>query len=458
MLHNTTRRIILFVLWWSWTSALAGAAEGLKVHVGGIKALPGEIGVAVYNSNTGYPLHLEHAYALEWRELDTNQEAVDVVFDSIPSGQYAVSVLHDENGNRTTDRNSQAFPQEGVGFSNGPKVTHRVPRFHESAFTFSADETKEIALALDYETGQRNSGLPEEAPGLSQKADGQEGLVVRVEGIRSEKGELGVAVFNNKIGYPTDLKYVYDAEWIGLKPNERAVEAAFDALPEGKFAVSVFHDENGNRKLEKNFMGFPQEGVAFSNDQKVVWSAPKFEKSSFPLSQGEHKKITVLLDYRTPDEKDDQEVDAQVKRPEPQTPEARPEEMAKGLVVRVEGIRNSQGQMGAALFNEKRAYLLNLRRAYELQWAPLTEDRDSFKIVFDSIPAGEYAVAVFHDENGNSRMELNHQGFPKEGVGFSNNQKLLVGAPPFTKCKVALLPGESKTISVTLDYKERSIH
>jgi len=36
----------------------------------------------------------------------------------------------------------------------------------------------------------------------------------------------------------------------------------------GKYAVSVFHDENSNGKLDTNFLGIPREGVGASNNAK----------------------------------------------------------------------------------------------------------------------------------------------------------------------------------------------
>ena len=124
-------------------------------------------------------------------------------------------------------------------------------------------------------------------------------LEVRVEGTRTaKKGEVGVAVFNSRLGYPTHLEHAYETEWTGVQEGKEAVETVFDSLPAGEYAVSVLHDENGNRSLERSKLGFPKEGVAFSNDQKVKLSAPKFDKCKFHLSLGENKKIIVRLDYR----------------------------------------------------------------------------------------------------------------------------------------------------------------
>ena len=124
-------------------------------------------------------------------------------------------------------------------------------------------------------------------------------LEVRVEGIRSDKGgELGLAVFNSRTGYPIHIEHAYEAEWFKLQVGMGAVDAVFDSLPAGEYAVSVVHDVNGNRLLERSKLGFPKEGVGFSNDQKVRLSAPKFDKCKFTLSEGENKKIVIQLDYR----------------------------------------------------------------------------------------------------------------------------------------------------------------
>lgn len=57
-------------------------------------------------------------------------------------------------------------------------------------------------------------------------------------------------------------------------------------------------------------------------------------------------------------------------------------------------------------------------------------------IVFDSIPYGEYAAILFHDENSNG--EVDHSwGFPAEPMGFSNGWKLTLfsGMPNFSKLR-----------------------
>jgi uncharacterized protein (DUF2141 family) len=47
------------------------------------------------------------------------------------------------------------------------------------------------------------------------------------------------------------------------------------------------------------------------------------------------------------------------------------------------------------------------------------------------IEPGTYAIAVYHDENSNGKLDSNFIGIPREGVGFSNNAKGHMGPPKF---------------------------
>ena len=122
-------------------------------------------------------------------------------------------------------------------------------------------------------------------------------LRVRVEGIRDRKGEIGVALFNSPKGYPAHTEHAYEAEWVGLSKGQSTADVVFEGVPFGEYAVSVLHDENGNRKLERTTLGFPKEGVGFSNGQMVKLSAPKFKPSAFTLSEPE-RQLVIPLEYR----------------------------------------------------------------------------------------------------------------------------------------------------------------
>jgi uncharacterized protein (DUF2141 family) len=56
---------------------------------------------------------------------------------------------------------------------------------------------------------------------------------------------------------------------------------------------------------------------------------------------------------------------------------------------------------------------------------------------FLDMPSGSYAIALFHDENSNGKVDT-RLGIPTEGVGFSNNPHLWFGPPSFAAARFAL--------------------
>lgn len=56
--------------------------------------------------------------------------------------------------------------------------------------------------------------------------------------------------------------------------------------------------------------------------------------------------------------------------------------------------------------------------------------RNSAQVSFSGIAQGTYAVALVHDENGNSKMDM-AVFVPKEGFGFSRNPAVMTGPPKF---------------------------
>ena len=121
-------------------------------------------------------------------------------------------------------------------------------------------------------------------------------LTVRVEGISKAVGMIGVSLFNSPKGYPTRIEHAYESQWIELEVGQTSIDGEFEGIPFGKYAVSVVHDENGNKRLDMGPMGFPTEGVGFSNGQKIVMSVPKFSNSTISLTEMS-QNIVIKLDY-----------------------------------------------------------------------------------------------------------------------------------------------------------------
>jgi uncharacterized protein (DUF2141 family) len=71
----------------------------------------------------------------------------------------------------------------------------------------------------------------------------------------------------------------------------------FKEVTPGTYAVIVFHDENQDGKLDKNFLGVPQEGYAASNSVRHLMSAPEFEEASFVVPAAAVTPIKVQVRY-----------------------------------------------------------------------------------------------------------------------------------------------------------------
>jgi uncharacterized protein (DUF2141 family) len=69
----------------------------------------------------------------------------------------------------------------------------------------------------------------------------------------------------------------------------------FVKLPQGVYAVSLFHDENRNGKLDSGVMRIPKEGYGFSNNPAKRFGPPKYEETTFVLSQPQYTTEIKLV-------------------------------------------------------------------------------------------------------------------------------------------------------------------
>lgn len=135
------------------------------------------------------------------------------------------------------------------------------------------------------------AALPGSAqPGFAQ--DGLAALHITVTGLSSAKGVVRVALCPPQAGFPDcKSKVVRSAS---LTINGSQAEAEFEGLPPGSYAVSVFHDANGNGKLDR-FMGIPKEGYGFSRNPSFKPRAPLFSEAEIAISG--RQAVVIKLRY-----------------------------------------------------------------------------------------------------------------------------------------------------------------
>jgi len=133
-------------------------------------------------------------------------------------------------------------------------------------------------------------------PSLTAQTRGTGTLTVHVNGARNTKGKIGVSLFQSPQGFPEDTSKAIRQESVEIDPSTMSTQVVFKNLPQGTYAVSVLHDENGNGKMDKNFVGMPKEGYGASNNPKKKMHAPTFDEAKFSLDNAE-QTIGVTLIY-----------------------------------------------------------------------------------------------------------------------------------------------------------------
>jgi uncharacterized protein (DUF2141 family) len=125
---------------------------------------------------------------------------------------------------------------------------------------------------------------------------GKSVLTIYVEGLKNQKGQLCMRLFANSQNFPGGNDAAATRECI--KINEESVKYTFRNLTPGSYAVAVFHDENGDRTLNRNGAGMPLEGYGFSNNPVVRQKAPSFGQAVF-LVAGPNTGIKIQMKYGT---------------------------------------------------------------------------------------------------------------------------------------------------------------
>lgn len=117
----------------------------------------------------------------------------------------------------------------------------------------------------------------------------QNELIVEVEGVQSSTGNINVAVYNKAEGF---LKFekVYKSDSTRAIAGQTRVR--INDLPNGEYALAVFHDENGNDLLDTNWLGIPKEPVGFSNARMKTFGPPSFKECAFVLSSSQTVQVT----------------------------------------------------------------------------------------------------------------------------------------------------------------------
>jgi len=144
------------------------------------------------------------------------------------------------------------------------------------------------------------------APAVAEDGDGAGGgetctghpgavrLYVNVQNVRSSHGLVAITLY-------ADDSHKFLAHrgslYVGRVPAHQGTTRVCIWVPKpGIWAIVAYHDENGNRKFDRNMFGMPKEGAGFSNNPSTFLGLPAFHNVRFPV-RAPQSEIAIRLRY-----------------------------------------------------------------------------------------------------------------------------------------------------------------
>lgn len=126
------------------SSAILAQPATLEVVVTNIKEIKGSLRASLFTNEL---MFLKEAY--RGQVVKVAGQAMTILFENLPKGDYALSVIHDENDNGELNTNFMGIPNEGFAFGNNALGTFGPPSFDKTLVEISEGVTKQ-SISLKY--------------------------------------------------------------------------------------------------------------------------------------------------------------------------------------------------------------------------------------------------------------------------------------------------------------------
>ena len=114
---------------------------------------------------------------------------------------------------------------------------------------------------------------------------------VIITNVEHDEGYIDIKIYDSK---DTFLNEDEAFEAVRKKANKGKVAVPLSKIHEGRIAIVVYHDEDGDGKLKTGLFWRPKEGFAFSNNYNPK-GPPKFKKAAIMLEHG--VRVEIELNY-----------------------------------------------------------------------------------------------------------------------------------------------------------------
>lgn len=114
-------------------------------------------------------------------------------------------------------------------------------------------------------------------------------IEIEIRGFQNEEGNCPIAVYLGPDHF-NDSDFAVTKEVVSIKDGTASWTAVVPR-PEGaadwnglSFAISAYHDQNGNQKLDKNSFGIPTERYGFSKNPKRGFGPPRYRETKMDVT------------------------------------------------------------------------------------------------------------------------------------------------------------------------------
>jgi uncharacterized protein (DUF2141 family) len=126
------------------TFAVSAQTASLEITVTNIREVKGLIMASLFTEKSKF---LKEEY--KGKVTKVTEKTMTLLFENLPAGTYAVSVIHDENENKELDSNFMGIPKEGFGFGNNALGRFGPPDFEDTVVELKPGRTRQ-SIALKY--------------------------------------------------------------------------------------------------------------------------------------------------------------------------------------------------------------------------------------------------------------------------------------------------------------------
>lgn len=119
----------------------------------------------------------------------------------------------------------------------------------------------------------------------------QNTIEVSMTGFKTNDGKAKIGLFIEEATFLREPEMTLSSEIVN-----HTSEVTFTDIPDGIYAISVYHDENDNGKLDLIMGVLPKEDNGTSNNPESVLGPPKWKDSIFEVKGGEVKSFNITID------------------------------------------------------------------------------------------------------------------------------------------------------------------